>query len=159
MIETYYSALQVKTYTFENFLKEKGFIVYTNVGTSMLPLLRERRDIIEICLLTRSPRKYDVILYKRGETYILHRVLKVLPNGKGYLIAGDHNTLIERDVVDEMILGRMTRIVRDGKEINVDVDWKYKLYSHIWVDFFTIRSLILRVKRKTRRINQRFLHQ
>ena len=138
-------------YTFEELLDEKGYIVYTNVGTSMLPLLRERRDIIEIRPLKQRPTRYDVVLYKRGSTYILHRVLKALPDG-GYLIAGDHNIFIERDVTDSMLLGRMTRIIRDGRKIDVDKNIRYKIYSHIWVDFFPVKCLILRGKGKPARI-------
>ena len=138
-----YNEPQVKVYSFEELLSEKGYIVYTNVGTSMMPLLRERRDIIEIRPLTAPPRRYDVILYKRGQTYILHRVLKVLPGG-GYLIAGDNNIFVERDVTDGMILGRMTRIIRDGREIKVDEDWGYKVYSHLMVDCFGLKCLFLR---------------
>ena len=37
-----------KPITFEELLEQNGYIVYTNVGRSMLPLLRQRRDIIEI---------------------------------------------------------------------------------------------------------------
>ena len=151
-----YKDPQVKVYTFEELLAEKGYIVYTNVGTSMLPLLRERRDIIEIRpLQTSRPRKYDVILYKRGQTYILHRVLKVLENGT-YLIAGDHNIFVETDITDAAILGCMTRIIRDGREILVDKSFLYKLYSHIWVDFFPLKCLILRGKGwLSRRVRQR----
>ena len=66
--------------TFEDMLYSYGYIVYTNVGYSMLPLLRERRDITEIrpkpnCCC----KKYDVVLYRRGDQYILHRILRVLP--------------------------------------------------------------------------------
>ena len=155
MLDNHYSEPQIEVYSFEDLLEEKGYIVYTNVGTSMLPLLRERRDIIEIRpLADRRPQKYDVLLYKRGSMYILHRVLKVSEDG--YVIAGDHNTFVERDVTDDMILGRMTRIIRDGREILVDEDWKYKLYSHLWVDFFPIKCLILRVKGKASRIWHRW---
>ncbi|MBP3899846.1 MAG: hypothetical protein J6D53_00055 [Blautia sp.] len=152
---TDYKEPQVKIYSFEELLSEKGYIVYTNVGTSMLPLLRERRDIIDIRPLDAPPRKYGVLLYKRGSTYILHRVIKVLPGGKGYWIAGDHNVFIERDVTDRMILGRMTRIIRDGREIKVDEDLRYKLYSRVWVDFFPVKCLILRVKGKAARVYHR----
>ncbi len=139
------SVPEIKFYTFEELLKEKGYIVYTNVGTSMLPLLRERRDIIEIRPIERPPEKYDVLLYKRGETYILHRVIRILPDG-GYLIAGDHNTFIERDVTDRMILGKMTRIIRNGREIKVDENLLYRIYSHIWTDFFPVKCFLLRGK-------------
>ena len=142
---TKYSEQDIKHYTFEELLSEKGYIVYTNVGTSMMPLLRQRRDIIEIRPVFERPSKYDVILYKRGSTYILHRVLRVLPEG-GYLIAGDHNIFIERDITDAMILGKMTRIIRNGREIRVDENFVYKVYSHIWVDFFPVKVFLLRGK-------------
>lgn len=145
-----YKEPSVKLYTFEELLSEKGYIVYTNVGTSMMPLLRQRRDIIEIRPLTKPPAKYDVLLYKRGSTYILHRVLKVTESG--YLIAGDNNLFIERDVTPSMILGRMTRIIRDGREIRVDTDLWYKVYSHIMVDLFPIKCFLLRIRGKASRI-------
>ena len=117
-------------------------MVYTNVGFSMLPLLRQYRDIIEI--RRKEPgrcKKYDVVLYKRGDMYILHRILKVLP--EGYLIAGDHNTFVERDITDDRILGVMRRVIRSGRDIYMDNPW-YRLYVHLWCDCWPLRMLILR---------------
>lgn len=131
-------------YTFEQLLDEKGYIVYTNIGYSMMPLLRQKKDVIEI--KRKEPgrcKKYDVVLYKRGERYILHRILKVLP--EGYVIAGDHNTFIEKDITDDRILGVMTRVVRDGKMITPDDFW-YKVYVHLWCDVYPVRMGILKVK-------------
>ena len=142
--------LEAKSYSFEDILCEKGFIVYTNIGVSMLPLLRQRSDIIAI--RNKAPgrcKTYDVVLYKRGDMYILHRVLKVLPNG--YLIAGDNNTFVERDVTDEMILGVMVRVIRNGKDIYMDNPW-YRLYVHLWCDCWPLRMLILRGIGKIRRV-------
>lgn len=134
--------LEAKVYSFEEMLHEKGFLVYTNVGVSMLPLLRQRRDIIEIRKkMPARCKKYDVVLYKRGDMYILHRVLKVLPDR--YLIAGDNNTFVERDVTDAMILGVMTRVIRNGKDIYMDSPW-YQLYVHMWCDCWPVRMLIIR---------------
>ena len=130
--------------SFEELLDEKGFIVYTNVGCSMLPLLREKKDVIEI--RKKGPercKKYDVVLYKRGEKYILHRILKVLPNG--YIIAGDHNTFIETDITDDMILGVMTRVIRNGKNITPD-NIRYKIYVHLWCDVYPVRIFLLKIK-------------
>ena len=73
--------------------------------------------------------------------YILHRVLKVLPDR--YLIAGDNNTFVERDVTDAMILGVMTRVIRNGKDIYMDSPW-YQLYVHMWCDCWPVRMLIIR---------------
>ncbi len=136
--------------SFEDLLKKDGYLVYTNVGGSMLPLLRQRRDIIEIRRkVPERCKKYDVALYKREDKYILHRVLKALPDG--YIIAGDNNTFIETDVTDDMILGVMTRVIRNGKDIYMDDPW-YRLYVHIWCDCWPLRMLILRIIRKIRRV-------
>ena len=141
---------RIQYVSFEDLLKKEGYLVYTNVGGSMLPLLRQRRDIIEIH--KKSPgrcKKYDVALYKREDKYILHRVLKVLPDG--YIIAGDNNTFIETDVTDDMILGVMTRVIRNGKSITTDNFW-YRCYMHLWCDCWPLRMLILRTIRKIRRV-------
>lgn len=135
--------------TFEELLDENGAFVYTNVGYSMMPLLRQHRDLIEI--RKKGPgrcRKYDVVLYKRGDKYILHRILKVLPDGK-YLIAGDHNSFLEKDITDERILGVMTKVIRDGKTITAD-DKGYQAYVHLWCDLYPIRAGVLKAGRKTK---------
>ena len=129
--------------SFEEMLRRDGYIIYTNVGRSMMPLLREHRDVIEIRVRPEPrSRKYDVVLYQRGGKYILHRVLKVLPDG--YLIAGDHNTFLERDVTDAMILGVMTRVIRGGNSIHPE-DLRYRLYVRLWCAPWRLRMAILRV--------------
>ncbi len=135
--------------TYEKLLNEQGYIIDTNKGFSMMPLLRQRHDIFEI--RKKGPgrcRKYDVVLYKRGDKYILHRILRVRPDG--YLIAGDACSVVERDIKDEHILGVMTRVIRDGKEITTDNKW-YKLYVHLWCDVYPVRMVILRIKRFIKR--------
>ena len=139
-----------KTYSFEELLSYRGYIVYTCKGISMMPLLRQHRDIIEI-----RPKgdyickKYDVVLYKRGEKYILHRILRVLPDG--YIIAGDNNAFLEYDIKDEQIIGVMVRVLRDGREIRM-TDKKYRLYVHIWCDIYPVRMFLLRIKRRLWRV-------
>ena len=141
--------LEAKSYTFEEILNEKGYIAYTNVGFSMMPLLRQRRDIIEIKKREQGRcKKYDVVLYKRGEKYILHRILRVLPDG--YLIAGDHNTYVETDVTDGMILGVMSRVIRNGRSITMG-NPLYLFYVHLWCDCYPLRMFILRFMVKCRR--------
>jgi len=134
-----------KTTTFEEALEQYGHIVFTNVGVSMKPLLRQGRDLMEI--KKKEPgrcKKYDVVLYKRGARYILHRIIKVTPDG--YVIAGDHNYFREYDITDEKIIGVLTGVVREGgKRIDVN-DRNYKFYVHLWCDFYYIRAAILFVK-------------
>ena len=68
-----------KKYTYEEVLEKDGKLIYRNVGTSMLPLIRENRDLIIIEKKGRERlKKYDVVLYKRANgQYVLHRIIKV----------------------------------------------------------------------------------
>lgn len=134
-------------------LEKNGYLVYTVVGMSMQPLLKQRRDIVDIRAKGAERfHKYDVVLYKSGGRYVLHRILKVRPDD--YVIAGDHNTFLEYGITDEQILGVMTRIIRDGKERSLS-SWKYKAYVHLWCDFYPIRMAILRVKAIGRRAKRK----
>ena len=85
-------------------------------------------------------KKYDVVQYKRNGQYILHRILRVLPSG--YLIAGDNNFIVERDITDADILGVMKRLIRNGKDITMD-DPLYRLYVHLWCDCYPLRMFLL----------------
>ena len=144
MNDNNYNEEYPRTSSFAETLEKKGYIVYTNMGYSMLPLLRQQKDVIEI--RKKGPgrcRKYDVVLYKRGNKYILHRILKVLP--EGYLIAGDHCTVVERDIKDDNILGVMTRVLRNGKNITPENIW-YRIYVHLWCDVYPVRMMVLWIK-------------
>ena len=127
-------------------LDRSGKIIYTNKGVSMLPLLREGRDAMIIEKPKGRLQKYDVPLYIRPDgAYVLHRILKV--REWDYVIAGDNCISREYGITDDDIIGVMTAIVRNGKTIKTDNFW-YKLYYHVWCDFFPIRAFILKVKFK-----------
>ena len=129
---------------FESYLDQYGRLIYTNVGTSMLPLLRERRDFMIIEKPRGRLKKYDVPLYKRDNgQYVLHRILKV--RKEDYVLCGDHCYNREYGITDRHIIGVLTGVVRDGRTYPV-TDFRYRLYVHIWCDFFYIRALLLRTK-------------
>ncbi len=133
-----------KKSTFEEEIRLNGKLVYTNVGDSMLPLIRQGRDLLVISKVEGRLKKYDVPLYKRGSgQYVLHRILKV--REQDYVICGDNRYHREYGITDRHIIGVLTGIVRDGKEISVK-SFSYRLYVHLWCDFFYIRALILRGK-------------
>ena len=137
--------------SFEELLNEQGYIVYTNVGISMMPLLRQRKDLIEIRKKDRNIKKYDVALYKRDGKYILHRCIKVTPDG--YIFAGDHNTFKEYDVTDDMVIGLMSRVIRDGKNIDPS-SILYRLYSFLWTNFFPVKVYIFKLRRFFQRLSR-----
>ena len=135
--------------TFEEEIRRKGKLVYTNVGDSMLPLIRQGRDILIISAVNGRLKKYDVPLYKRDSgQYVLHRILKV--RADDYVICGDNRWQREYGISDRHIIGVLTGIVRDGKEISVN-DNRYRLYVHLWCDFFYVRAFILMVKHYIKR--------
>ncbi len=139
--------------TFEQELERNGRLVFTNVGDSMKPLIRQGRDLLIIEKPKGRLKKYDVPLYKRSSgQYVLHRIMKV--REKDYVICGDNRRKLETGVTDRQIIGVLTAVVRDGKEIPV-TDLRYRLYVHLWCDFFPIRAVILRGKYRLRRIMKR----
>lgn|SRR5574344_280279 len=134
--------------SYEEYLNRYGKFTFKNKGTSMMPLLREDRDLFTIeKKAVPSYKKYDVVLFKRKNgQYVLHRILKVSHNGK-YKICGDHLINSEYDIDKNQILGVMTEVIRDGRTIKV-TDKKYLMYVHLWCDLFYIRVFILWTKAK-----------
>ena len=129
---------------FEDIIERDGRLIYTNVGDSMLLLIRQNRDLLIIEKPNGRLKKHNVPLYKRDiSQYILHRVLKVREND--YVICGDNHYSKEYGITDRHIIGVLTAIVRDDKEIHIN-DWRYRLYVHLWCDFFPIRAFILKAK-------------
>jgi hypothetical protein len=141
--------------TFEEELARSGKLVYTNVGVSMMPLLREGRDVMLIEACDESMLHcYDAVLFKRHGVsgrgaYVLHRILKVLPGGK-YWIVGDN--CITGEVVDgKDILGILTQVQRGGKKIIRNTDFSYRMYVFFWCRPYHLRFFILRCGRFIRR--------
>jgi hypothetical protein len=136
--------------TFEEQIEKNGRLIYTNVGDSMWPLIRQGKDLLVIEPVHGRLRKYDVPLYKRDSgQYVLHRILEVRRDD--YVICGDNRSRKEYGITDRHIIGVLTGIVRSGKTVSVKNKW-YRLYVHIWCDFFPLRSLIIRVYGKLKRI-------
>ena len=61
--------------SFEDYLDKYGTLVYTNVGTSMLPLIRQGRDAMVIGKRPEVLKQYDVVLYHLNGRYVLHRLI------------------------------------------------------------------------------------
>lgn len=136
--------------TFEQELDRKGTITYTCRGVSMLPLLRQQKDLFIITKRQSRCKKYDVALYKRADgAYVLHRIIKVLPDG--YVFLGDNCLNKEYGITDQDVLGVMTSFVRDGKEYAADAGGCL-LYAKVWYMLYPVRRLWKLLKLKIRRI-------
>ena len=136
--------------SFEDILDRFGQLVYTNKGCSMMPLLREDRDLMVIERKGDVPcRKYDTVLFTRPGVvgrgaYVLHRILRVNPDGS-YWIVGD-NCFTGETVKEENILGVLKAVVRDGRR-NIPVTaLGYRVYVALWCRFYPLRFAVLRAR-------------
>ena len=135
--------------TFEEQLAKNGKLIYTNKGDSMMPLIKQDRDLLIIKPVQGRLKKYDVPLYKRDSgQYVLHRILKVRKND--YVICGDNRWVKEYGIRDRHIIGVLVAVIRNGKEVSVN-NWKYKLYVHLWCDLFPLRAMMVHVISKISR--------
>ena len=98
----------------EDAVAEQGVYIGPTVGVSMLPMLKNRRDTIVVKPKTERLKRLDVALYKRGDDYVLHRVLA--PVEGGYIIRGD-NCYADENVPEEAVFGVLTEFFRKDKHI------------------------------------------
>ena len=130
-------------FSIEKALTDDGIYVSTTSGVSMYPMLRDRRDTIIVTPTNERLKKYDVALYRRGENYVLHRVIKVLPDS--YIIRGDNCIAKEYGITDADIIGKLSGFMRGEKEINMK-SAAYKLYSRLICAVHPIISLKLKIR-------------
>lgn len=117
-------------------------------GVSMLPMLRQGKDRVELGPLPQQLKKYDLPVYQMPSgKYLMHRVLKVTPTH--YICLGD-NTLEYETIYPEQMIGVVTAFQRNGKRIEV-TNPLYRLYCLIWGHTRPLRILYKRFREKTKR--------
>ena len=116
----------------------------------MKPMLYPNRDLVCIKVPERPLKKYYVALYKRKESYVLHRVVGVRDGY--YLIRGD-NTYTLENVRNDAVIGVVESFVRNGKRHSV-TEFRYCIYVHFWNAAYPARvmakRLIMTLRRKRR---------
>ena len=136
--------------SFEEELERSGKLVYTTVGTSMNPMIKQDRDLSIIEKPKGRLKKYDVAFYKRPNgQYVLHRVVKVLDDG--YVILGDNCVNKEFNIKETQILGVLVSLVRNGKEVDLN-SFGYKFYVRARYAHYPVRVIIFRTKRFLRKL-------
>ena len=135
---------------FEDVLDKDGELVFTNVGYSMYPLIKQREDILTI-VKTDNYKKGDIILYKSNvDHYVLHRILKIKKDK--IITAGDYNYFKDQPITKEQVLGLLTTIKKkDGTLIDLSKDKKarkfwYTNFFHVKA-FFQIVGKILHIRK------------
>jgi hypothetical protein len=141
--------MQIKENKIEEIIARDGIYVSTTVGTSMRPMLRDRRDTVVITPVSGRLKKYDVALYRSGEKYFLHRVVKVLPDS--YVICGDNCEQLEHGITDDQIVGVLTEFYRGERHVSV-TNPLYRAYARLWCGSFPLRMLWRRTRRVAARL-------
>ena len=117
-------------------------------GVSMLPMLRQRKDAVEIGPVKEPLRKYDLPVYQYPSgKYVMHRIVKV--ERDHYVCLGD-NTYEYEHIRPEQILAVVVAFRRGEKRISVE-NFGYRCYSKFWVGIFPLRKLLKRAKGWLRR--------
>lgn len=132
----------------EQFIEENGEFIATPVGTSMWPLLRNRRDTVHLVKYTGNLKKYDLPIYKRASgEQVMHRCIDVRDDG--YVMCGDNQTMKEFGVRDDQIIAVAKGIYKDETYFPC-TNKIYLLYVHFWCMSLRLRGRILRLLRHTK---------
>ena len=126
-------------------------------GTSMLPLIVQKRDAVTLKRNDSIPaKKHDIAFYRRTNgQFVLHRVMKIRKDGS-YVMCGDNQTALEEGIRPEQIIAYVSGIDRKGRPLKMN-GAAYRLYVFLWtlmpVRYFGIFAK--RVRNKLARIYHR----
>ncbi len=129
--------------TFEEILVRDGRLVYKTKGVSMEPMLRQNRDLVIVSCPSGRLNQFDVALYRRGNSYVLHRVIEVKKDH--YLIRGDNTFTLEK-VPDADVIGVLTGFQRKGKYYDT-ANPSYQRYVRFWHGIYPLRLALHRCRR------------
>lgn len=121
-------------------------------GTSMLPTIKEGRDMVLLTSIPEKLKKYQMILYKRDNgAYVLHRIVKI--EGDDYTMRGDNQFVLEPGIRREQMIAIVCGIMREEKKINPESNIQ-RLKAALWVEsvgprkcLLTLRSYLSKVKK------------
>lgn len=133
-------------------MQNGGRAKLTVTGYSMMPMLHNGRDAVELILPDGLCKKGDVILYRREDgRYILHRIISA--KGETYICCGDNQA--EKEMVSHsQVLARMDGFFRKGKHYALTCG-NYCFYKTLWVGGFPLRRFYISIRRRLGRMRRR----
>ena len=123
-------------------LLDSGAVISLIVtGASMLPFLRDGRDIV-LLQKTEQPKKGQILFFRRrNNAFVLHRIRKILPDGN-FLVNGDAQTWCEI-VVPQQVVAIVIGITRNGRTHSVN-SIILRLRDALWYPTRPLRPMIFR---------------
>ena len=117
-------------------------------GSSMIPFLKEGRDIVHLHKADRFYKGQIVFFRRNSNEFILHRIRKIYPDGR-LLINGDGQNWCEI-IHKGQVLAEVILIERNGKRI--DPNGKRVIaYRSLWYPTLPIRPFLWRCYGKLRK--------
>ena len=137
-------------------LKEQlshGFARLPVTGSSMLPMLRQGRDVVRLIPAEDPPGNGAIILYCRENgQYVLHRLIRKERGGM-YLCCGDNQW--ERELVSwEQVIAVADGLWRGGRWVDLKTDRRFLCYQRLWTNLFPVRRPIIAVRRLVGRLRR-----
>ncbi len=118
----------------------------TVTGESMSPFLRHGRDQIRLAAVTAPPQRGDMVFFRRRNgQYIMHRVLRRMPDGN-YAIIGDGQQQVESPIAPEQIFAVVTQVCRKGVRLGPESFW-WRLFAGPWLTLLPLRPVLRRMAR------------
>lgn len=137
----YETSLETLMPLFQEQFQAGRSVCFSPKGTSMLPMLRQGIDSVELSPLPERLKKYDLPLYRYPSgKYLLHRIVGM--EGENYRCIGD-NTYVFETVPPQCMIAVVTAFRRGEKWISVDT-WHYRLYCRVWVGLYPLRRFAKR---------------
>ena len=112
-------------------------------GDSMRPLIRRGKDPVTIVPLRCGLMKGDVVLFRLGERYVVHRVWQL----KEGLVRtfGDNCWNPEPWFPEEQVLGQVVRYARGGRTHRLDTP-AARAWGRLWMAIHPIRLCYKRLR-------------
>ena len=124
-------------------LPEKAAAPITASASSRRSALRGRKSCTAAYAPpTAAPRKYDIVLYRVRDEYVLHRIIGF--DGDNYIICGDNCRGWERGHGRGDIIAVVDEIYRNGKPEKPHC-LKNRIYERLWCSSM-LKRIVMKLK-------------
>ena len=111
-------------------------------GVSMLPFIRNGKDLVTLGPVLQKLAVNDIIFYRRKSgQFVLHRIVKIYPDGS-FGLCGDNQYHIENEITQEQVIAKLVGLNRKGKEISLTSP-----LVRVWCFFLPFRRFFLNAER------------
>lgn len=126
----------------------------TVTGYSMMPMLHQYTDTVQLKPVDGALQPGDVALYLRDSgQYVLHRVIRL--TSEGYLFCGDNQAELE-PVRQDQLIALVDGYTKKGRLYRLDTIG-YQMYCFVFVKLFGFRKYYIWLRRRFGYLRNRLL--